>query len=62
MTKFIKTIHGAGEMAQRLKALTPKSPEFKSQQPHGGSQPHKINKLKEKKHPQCGKNLTWVGL
>jgi hypothetical protein len=32
---------GAGEMAQWLRALTalPKGPEFKSQQPHGGSQP-----------------------
>ncbi|EDM14224.1 rCG23351 [Rattus norvegicus] len=31
----------AGEMAQRLRALTtlPRGPEFKSQQPHGGSQP-----------------------
>jgi hypothetical protein len=31
----------AGEMAQRLRALTGSSegPEFKSQQPHGGSQP-----------------------
>jgi len=27
----------AGEMAQRLRALT--APEFSSQQPHGGSQP-----------------------
>jgi hypothetical protein len=33
---------GAGEMAQRVRALTDRSsegPEFKSQQPHGGSQP-----------------------
>jgi hypothetical protein len=29
---------GAGEMAQRLRALTA-LPKFKSQQPHGGSQP-----------------------
>jgi hypothetical protein len=31
----------AGEMAQLLRALTalPRSPEFNSQQPHGGSQP-----------------------
>ena len=31
----------AGEMAQQLRALTalPKVLEFKSQQPHGGSQP-----------------------
>jgi hypothetical protein len=29
---------GAGEMAQQLKVLF-QSPEFKSQQPHGGSQP-----------------------
>ena len=42
------TVTWAGEMAQRLRALTalpevlssiPSSPEFKSQQPHGGSQP-----------------------
>jgi hypothetical protein len=32
---------GAGEMAQQLRALIalPNGPEFKSQQPHGGSQP-----------------------
>jgi hypothetical protein len=30
---------GAGEMAQRLRALSSEGPEFKSQQPHGGSQP-----------------------
>ena len=32
---------GAGEMAQRLRALDafPKGPEFNSQPPHGGSQP-----------------------
>ena len=31
----------AGEMAQGLRVLTalPEGPEFKSQQPHGGSQP-----------------------
>jgi hypothetical protein len=35
--------NGAGEMAQQLRALTTlpdsRGPEFKSQQPHGGSQP-----------------------
>jgi hypothetical protein len=38
----VKDTTGAGEMAQRLRALTDCSsegPEFKSQQPHGGSQP-----------------------
>jgi hypothetical protein len=36
-----KKCKGAGEMAQQLRALTalPRSPEFNSQQPHGGSQP-----------------------
>jgi hypothetical protein len=33
-----KLMGGAGEMAQRLRALTA-LPEFNSQQPHGGSQP-----------------------
>jgi hypothetical protein len=28
-----------GEMAQWLRALSSRSPEFNSQQPHGGSQP-----------------------
>ena len=37
----LRTGEGAGEMAQRVRALTalPKGPKFKSQQPHGGSQP-----------------------
>jgi hypothetical protein len=36
-----KTYHGAGEMAQWVKApdCSSKGQEFKSQQPHGGSQP-----------------------
>jgi hypothetical protein len=37
-----KTDCGAGEMAQWLRPLTDcssRGPEFKSQQPHGGSQP-----------------------
>jgi len=35
---------GAGEMAQRLRALAalPKGPEFNSQQPQGGSRPSVI--------------------
>jgi hypothetical protein len=37
----LRRLQGAGEMAQRLRALTgsSKGPEFKSRQPHGGSQP-----------------------
>jgi hypothetical protein len=38
----IKCMDSAGEMTQQLKALTALldgGPEFKSQQPHGGSQP-----------------------
>jgi hypothetical protein len=37
----LKDISGAGEMAHQLRALDCSSPgpEFKSQQPHGGSQP-----------------------
>jgi hypothetical protein len=36
-----KFIEGAGEMAQWVRApdCSSKGPEFKSQQPHGGSQP-----------------------
>jgi hypothetical protein len=35
-----KKISRAGEMAQQLRALTAlPGPKFKSQQPHGGSQP-----------------------
>ena len=36
-----KSIIGAGEMAQWVRApdCSSKGPEFKSQQPHGGSQP-----------------------
>jgi hypothetical protein len=37
-----KCVRGADEMAQQVRALTDcssKGPEFKSQQPHGGSQP-----------------------
>jgi hypothetical protein len=36
-----KQVPGAGEMAQLVRApdCSPKGPEFKSQQPHGGSQP-----------------------
>jgi hypothetical protein len=35
---WLKTMGlGVGELAQRLRALT--APEFKSQQPHGGSHP-----------------------
>jgi hypothetical protein len=39
--RVVKRHSVAGEMAQRVRALTalPKSPEFKSQQAHGGSQP-----------------------
>jgi hypothetical protein len=38
---FKKYNEGAGEMAQQAKApdCSSKGPEFKSQQPHGGSQP-----------------------
>jgi hypothetical protein len=54
-------------MAQRLRALTalPKGPEFKSQQPHGGSQPsvqlqcthiHKINKSLKKEKRKLSPN------
>jgi hypothetical protein len=42
MTKsLIKEIQGAGEMAQGVRApdCSSEGPEFKSQQPHGGSQP-----------------------
>jgi hypothetical protein len=36
-----KVIQGAGEMAQQVRApdCSSEGPEFKSQQPHGGSQP-----------------------
>jgi hypothetical protein len=32
----------AGEMAQRNTDFSSKNPEFKSQQPHGGSQPSEV--------------------
>jgi hypothetical protein len=37
----LKLCQGAGEMAQRVRApdCSSEGPEFKSQQPHGGSQP-----------------------
>jgi hypothetical protein len=38
-TLLRKANAGAGETAQWLRALTSRGPEFKSQQPHGGSQP-----------------------
>ena len=47
-SQLLKSENGAGEMAQWLRALIAlpkvlssnlKGPEFKSQQPHGGSQP-----------------------
>jgi len=36
-----RSVPGAGEMAQRLRApnCSSRGPEFNSQQPHGGSQP-----------------------
>jgi hypothetical protein len=41
--KQTKTKHGAGEMAQWLRALTAfPGPEFNSQQPHWGSKPSVI--------------------
>ena len=38
---YIEVILGAGEMAQWVRApdCSSEGPEFKSQQPHGGSQP-----------------------
>jgi hypothetical protein len=41
LSRFRKGNFEAGEMAQRVRALDcfTEDPEFKSQQPHGGSQP-----------------------
>jgi hypothetical protein len=41
LDSVLKTKKGAGEMAQWVRApdCSSKGPEFKSQQPHGGSQP-----------------------